>query len=183
MATEYTVKKITELDEKTTAEDTDLLAVGGGGAATLKKMTLAKLAEWIKTKVSGFTYALNTGTQTLIAGLNALSVATGSQQYAFNGAGYITSSSTSVVFTVPTNKVRVGRTVQSVTVGALQLRQNNTTVYNQTDPTDVSVDINLSGACGLNLTLQRTSGGSTVAWNADNNSVIAVYIRFTVVWG
>ena len=52
MSDSYSVKKITELTENTTAHDTDLFVLGNEGTATMRKVSFLNLANWVKTKIS-----------------------------------------------------------------------------------------------------------------------------------
>lgn len=53
--TTYQVKKITELSENVAANDTDLYVIGNNGTATMRKVTFANLANWVKAKVNALT--------------------------------------------------------------------------------------------------------------------------------
>lgn len=181
MATEYSTKKITELEAKTPA-DTDILAVGGAGGAILKKFTLATLATWIRTKVAGFTFALNSGTKTLVAGINDILASTGDVTYTYAGAGYITTSGTLVTVTIPTNRVINGVSIGNAVCTNLQLRQNGNTLYASSDPTDVEISAATSGFCGIRLSIYKNSGGSHVSWGGTNNDAVGIQVSFTITW-
>ena len=174
-------RKITELVEKTTPSDTDIIAAGDGGTAALRKISLSNLAAWIKTKVSNFTFTFNTGTKSIIAAINDLAQAAGEMNYVCNCAGYVTASSTRVGATIPPNRVNRNLSIQSMTVNGCQLRQDGNYLYNNTsDPTDLNVSVSVNN-CGLGLIISKSDG--TAFPNAVNNGVVAVYISLTVVWG
>lgn len=187
MATEYQTKKVTELEAKTTAEDTDLLAVGGGGGAILKKMTLSTLANWIKTKVSGFTYAFNHGTMTIQSAINALTLKSGnSLNYSFNGGAYVTTGGTVVGFTVPLARNAYGVSNPQIEMTSLQMRQNGKYLYQKAtggDFSDLSVGC-YKTECGLNVTVVYSPGGTNTAFpNVTNNDCVGVQANFKITWG
>ena len=181
MATEYQTKKVTELTEDTAGHSTDLLLVGDNGGAILKKMTFATLGNWIKDRLAVLTYNFNTGVSDLVTAINNLSQPTGTITYTCNCAGYVTSSSTTIGTTIPTNRVIRNVTVGSVTVNGCQIRQNGSYLYNNTsNPTDLDVSVTLNN-CGLGLTIKKSD--SSAFPNAVNNGVVAIYISISVTWG
>lgn len=115
--------------------------------------------------------------------IDTLKVPAGDQQYIFSGAGYLTSNKTAIGITIPINKIISGMTISAVTVNALQVRQNGTTVYNSSTPTDVVATCALEG-CGISFTLKKQVDNADVAWSdsATNNDTIGIYIKFTVTW-
>lgn len=179
---EYTTKKITELDEDVAAADADLIAVGDGGNATLKKMSLSTLANWIKTKVQGFTFPFNSGTKTLQAALNDVIQPTGSAHYNWAGGGYITNAKKQIAFACPTGKVLVNRSILSLTMTSCSFRQNNAYLFDSgsTDLSNLVVSANVHG-CGLTLTCTLASGAEFPG--ATNNDCVGVVCGFDINWG
>lgn len=73
MADELKTKKITDLEENTTIDDTDILVAGDKGTNALKRFTVAKLFDAIKTKIAGWIFdTLTTTDKTLPGAVNEL---------------------------------------------------------------------------------------------------------------
>ena len=73
MADELKTKKITDLEENTTIDDTDILMAGDKGTNALKRFTVAKLFDAIKTKIAGWAFdTLTTTDKTLPGAVNEL---------------------------------------------------------------------------------------------------------------
>lgn len=73
MADELKTKKITDLEENTTVDDTDILMAGDKGTNALKRFTVAKLFDAIKTKIAGWAFdTLTTTDKTLPGAVNEL---------------------------------------------------------------------------------------------------------------
>ena len=73
MADELKTKKITDLEENTTIDDTDILMAGDKGTNALKRFTVAKLFDAIKTKITGWAFdTLTTTDKTLPGAVNEL---------------------------------------------------------------------------------------------------------------
>lgn len=75
--TQYTGKKITALQENTTAADNDLYVIGNAGSATMRKFTFANLANAVRDKLKTLqfnsgTNALTTTNKTLPGAINEL---------------------------------------------------------------------------------------------------------------
>lgn len=73
MADELKTKKITDLEENTTIDDTDILMAGDKGTNALKRFTAGKLFDAIKTKIAGWAFnTLTTTDKTLPGAVNEL---------------------------------------------------------------------------------------------------------------
>ena len=73
MSDNYSVKKITELTAKTSADDSDIYVLGNAGSATMRRITFANLASAIKEKLKTLTVStLNTSNKTLPGAINEL---------------------------------------------------------------------------------------------------------------
>ena len=73
MADSYTTKKIADLTEKTTADDTDLYVLGNAGTSTMRKITFATLAAKIRDKLTSLTFStFGTTAKTIPGAVNEL---------------------------------------------------------------------------------------------------------------
>lgn len=71
MADAYTGKKITEITENTSGDDTDLMVVGNRGTSVMRRFTFANLAAYIRDKLTSLTFSsLNTSSKTLPGAIN-----------------------------------------------------------------------------------------------------------------
>lgn len=73
MAGEIVTKKITELEENTTIDDTDILMAGDKGTNALKRFTIGAFLTAIKAKLAAWTFdTLQTTSKTLPGAVNEL---------------------------------------------------------------------------------------------------------------
>ena len=112
MANELKTKKITDLEENTTIDDTDILMAGDKGTNALKRFTVAKLFDAIKTKIAGWAFdTLTTTDKTLPGAVNELNSKLLDEEYKLAGEGvryrlkngYITVVGTSTTMNLPAN--------------------------------------------------------------------------------
>lgn len=180
-------RKITDLTEKTTLSDSDLLVEGTAGTDSMRKFTLSTLATWVKNKMSTVTYSLNCGTKSLVDAINEICQASGDQEYLCWECAILTSASKDLIFTSPTRRNLAFRTVGNTKLTALQVRKGGSYLVNEsyvsTGLTDYSITVQ-AVAAGIRCTVNKISNGSSVAFDgATNNDLYYVYARFTVTWG
>ena len=179
-------RKITDLTEKTTLSDTDLLVEGTSGTDSMRKFSLSTLATWVQSKVSAFTFAFRNGTDTIKNAVDALMFASGSQAFTYWGYGTITTSNKDIVFEMPTNRVLSNRSVSSVLLTALSIRQDGdylvSEAYNAEGISGYTCTASIN-ACGVRIILHKVDGqGNQISFGGTNNSILSVYIRYTITF-
>ena len=179
-------RKITDLTEKTTLSDTDLLVEGTSGTDSMRKFSLSTLANWVKDKVSAFTFAFDIGTRTFINAINSITQGAGTVNYVHAGATYITTNAKDISFILTTNRVVPQTTrIVSVTPVAAQFRQNGSYLYNKGSSDDLS-DLHISATKrynGIQLSCTYWPSGATEKQafpNATNNDVVGLYISVNI---
>jgi len=179
-------RKITDLTEKTTLSDTDLLVEGTSGTDSMRKFSLSTLATWVQSKVAAFTFAFRNGTMTIKDAVDALMLPSGDQAFTFWGAATLTTSNKDLIFEMPTNRVLSNRTPSSVLLTALSIRQDGSYLVSESyDAAGISgytcgVTVN---PVGLHFVMHKVDGqGNQVSFGGTNNSLVSVYIRCTITF-
>ena len=128
-------------------------------------------------------YKDDTYTSTLTDLLNNLIVQPGTTTYTYHGAGYVTTSTKDIHFTISPRKIIPDeRTISEVTLNTCQIRQNNAYLVNDSTMSDVVLTVSKVSS-GLRCSLKKMSGDTQIAFpNATNNDSVGVYISFDLTW-
>ena len=181
-------RKITELTEKTTLSDSDILIEGSSGTNAMRRFTLSSLATWIKSKIETFTFTFSGGSRTLQDELNSITQGAGTVNYIHYGATYITTSKKDISFILTTNRVvQQNVRIASAVPVACQIRQNNNYLYNKSSTDDLS-DLRVTYTKrynGIQITLRYYPNGATDSQefpNAVNNETVGVYLSLDITY-
>lgn len=112
----------------------------------------------------------------------------GTVQYIYSGATFITSSKKDIAITIPTNRIiPSARTIASVHLNSLSLRQDGNYLYNKgtgENFSDMEVTVT-KRATGIHLSFAYKPNGAIEKQeypNATNNAAVGVHVDISITW-
>ena len=115
--------------------------------------------------------------------LSNIFIQAGTESYTFWGAGYITTSSKDLCFTIPVNKIINDKTISSISITSCELRQGENYLFSSSDSLQSLRLTTYISSTGIRCVLHKTQNNTDVAFpNATNNDTVGINITISVTW-